>query len=71
MPCSRGLQSVEQQGQIDGLALSAHRLRVALECRHVIVEHEVRLVQQAADQRALAVVDRTAGDEPQQALVLL
>ncbi len=37
----------------------------------VILEHEMRLVQEPPDERALAVVDAAARDEPQQALVLV
>ena len=46
-------------------------LRVGLERRELVLEEHLRLVQQAADQRALAVVDAAAGDEAQQALVLV
>jgi DNA-directed RNA polymerase specialized sigma24 family protein len=36
-----------------------------------ILEQLLRFVEQAADQRQLAVVDRSAGDEAQQALARL
>jgi hypothetical protein len=44
---------------------------VAFERRELIVEDLLGLVQQAPDQRRLAVVDAAAGDEPQQLLALL
>jgi hypothetical protein len=37
----------------------------------MILEHQFRFVQQAADQRTLAVVDAAAGEEAQEALVLV
>jgi hypothetical protein len=37
----------------------------------VVLEQELRLVQEPPDQRALAVVDRAAGDEAEQALLLV
>jgi hypothetical protein len=37
----------------------------------VVLEHEVRLVQETTDEGALAVVDRSAGDETEQRLVLV
>jgi hypothetical protein len=43
----------------------------ALDGRELVLEQHLRVVQQAADQRALAVVDAAAGDEAQQALVLV
>ena len=66
-----GGQAVEQQREVEVAALGADLGRVGLERGEVILEHEVRLVEQAADERRLAVVDAAAGDEPQQALVLV
>ena len=66
-----GLQPVEQQREVEVAALGADLGRVGLERGEVVFEHEVRLVEQAADEGALAVVDRPARDEPQQALVLV
>src|SRR5690606_11950935 len=37
----------------------------------LVLVDQLRLVQQAADQRALAVIDAAAGDEAQQVLVLV
>ena len=66
-----GLQAVEQQRVVDLVAAGADLLRVRLQRRQLVLEDHLRLVQQAADQRALAVVDAAAGDEAQQALVLV
>ena len=66
-----GRQTVEEEREVEVAALRADLGRVGLERGEVILEHEMRLVQQAADEGALAVVDAAAGDEPQQALVLV
>jgi hypothetical protein len=50
--------------------LRADGLGVGLERDQLVFEQQLRLVQQAPDQRALAVVDAAAGDEAQQILVL-
>ncbi len=50
-----GRQTVGQQRQI-GHALALH-------ARQVVLQHRLAVHQQATDQRALAVVDRAAGDE--------
>ena len=64
-------EAVEEQGEVERVALRAEPARVAFERGELVVEQGLRFVQQAADQRALAVVDAAAGDEAQQALVLL
>jgi len=51
--------------------LRANAARVDLERGELVLEQELRLVQQTADERALAVVDAAARDEPQEALVLV
>ena len=66
-----GRQPVDEQREIEFVALRADALRVGLERRELVVEQRLRLVQQAADERALAVVDAAAGDEAQQRLVLV
>ncbi|MCY1228785.1 hypothetical protein D9M72_411190 [compost metagenome] len=66
-----GGQAVHQQGEVEVFALRAHLLRVGFELRQLVLEQHLRLIQQPADQRALAVVDAAAGDEAQQALALL
>ena len=58
-----GLQAVGEQRQI-------YRRHAALltglgDSRELVFEDRLRVVQQAADQRALAVVHRTGGDESQ------
>ena len=66
-----GRQPVEQQREVEVAALRADLGRVDLERGEMVLEHEVRLVQQPTDQGALAVVDAAARDEAQQALVLV
>ncbi len=66
-----GGQAVEQQSEVEVGALRADLGRVGGEGGEVVFEDQVGLVQQAPDQRALAVVDTAARDEAQQALVLM
>ena len=66
-----GVEAVDQQREIDVVALGAVAAAVGLERRELVVEQQLGVVQQAADQRALAVVDAAAGDEAQQALGLV
>ncbi len=66
-----GLQPVDQQGEIDVVAGRAVLLRIALERGELVLEYLPGVRQQPADQRRLAVVDRTAGQEAQQRLALL
>jgi hypothetical protein len=62
-----GLQAVGEQRQVDGV--HAALLRGALDGRQRVGEDGLGVVEQAADQRALAVVDAAAGEEAQQAVV--
>ena len=62
-------QPVEQQREIELAVDRAVAARVGLERRELVVEDQPGLEQQAPDQRRLAVVDRAAGDEAQQALL--
>jgi len=64
-------EAVDEQREVEVLALRAVLLRVGLHCGELVLEEHLRFVQQAADQRALAVVDAAAGDEAQQALLLV
>ena len=59
-----GAQAVGQQRQVD-LAVAAP-LAGPLDRRELVLEDALRVVQQPADERALAVVDRAGGGEAQQ-----
>ena len=61
-----GLQAVDEQSEIGHFARRAPAAAVVRDGRELVVEHLAGVVQQAADQRALAVVDAAAGDEAQQ-----
>jgi hypothetical protein len=64
-----GLQAVDQQREVDVLALRADlALRVGLERGSWSSKISLAVVEQAADQGRLAVVDAAAGDEAQQVL---
>ena len=66
-----GVQAVEEQREIEIAALRAELPGVGFERRQLVLVQHLRLEEHAADQRALAVVDAAAGDEPEQALVLV
>ena len=57
-----GPQPVGQQGQVDVPVAPA--LARLLDVLHLVDEDLLRVVEQPSDQRRLAVVDRAAGDEP-------
>ena len=61
-----GRQAVDQQREIESVALRADRLAVGFEARELVVEDLPAVVQQPPDQGRLAVVDAAAGDEAQQ-----
>ncbi len=72
MPCSRSALSPSvQQGQVDVLAGVADRGRVLLQRGQLILVDHLGVVQQPPDQGGLAVVDRPAGEEAQQVLLLV
>ena len=52
-----GLQAVDEQREIGHFARGAPAAAVVGDGGELVVEHLARVVQQAADQRALAVVD--------------
>jgi hypothetical protein len=66
-----GRQAVDEQREVDLAALRAPLPAVALDRGELVLEQHLAVVEQAPDQRALAVVDAAAGDETQQALVLV
>ena len=66
-----GSQPVDEQREVDLAALGAPLAGIGLDGGDLVVEQHLRLEQQASDQGALPVVDRTAGDEAQQALGLV
>ena len=72
MPCSRSAaRPSTSSAKSMFCALRADLLRVRLQRRELILEDHLRVVQQPADQRRFAVIDAAAGDEAQQALVLV
>ena len=66
-----GGQAVHQQGEVQFATLGAVLLRVALQGAELVFQQRLGFIEQAADQRAFAVVDTAAGDETQQGLVLV
>ncbi len=67
-----GLQAVGQQGEVDlAGAGGADLLAVALHGGELVLVDHLGVVQQPADERALAVVDAAAGEEAQELLLLV
>ena len=64
-------EAVDQQREIERAALRPDLLRVRLERGELVLEDHLRVIEQPADERRLAVIDAAAGDEPEQALVLM
>jgi hypothetical protein len=64
-------EPVDQQCEVDVVALRAPLARVRFHGGNGVLEQHLRVVEQPADERALAVVHAAAGDEPQQALLLV
>ena len=59
-----GAQAVGEQREVDVAVAAA--LRGLLDVLELVGEDLLRVEEQAADQRRLAVVDRARGDEPEQ-----
>ena len=66
-----GLQPVDQQREVDVVAVGAELLGILFQRRELILEQHLGIVKQAADQRGLAVIDAAAGEEAQERLVFL
>jgi hypothetical protein len=64
-----GLQPVDQEREVDVLAGGAVTDGILGQRGKLVLEDLLGIVQQPADQRRLAVVHRTAGDEAQQVVV--
>jgi hypothetical protein len=61
-----GGEAVEEQGEVEVAAAGPRAPRVGLERRDLVGGDELGLEEQPPDERALAVVDAAAGQEPQQ-----
>jgi hypothetical protein len=61
-----GGEAVEQQRVVDLAVARARPPGVGLQRGQLVLEDQLRLPQQAADQRALAVVDAAAGEEAEE-----
>ena len=72
MPCSRSASSPStSSAKSMSLAGGAVLDAVAFQRRELVVEDQLGVVEQPADQRRLAVIDAAAGEEAQQADLLL
>ena len=61
-----GFQPVDQQREVNLLAGCAVAARIALQRGELVLEDQLGVVEQAADQRRLAVVDGTTGEKAQE-----
>ena len=69
MPCSRSASSPStSRAKSISSPVVPWRAEVLRQRRELILEDQLGVVQQPADQRRLAVIDRAAGDEAQQIL---
>ena len=66
-----GGEAVDEEGEVDGLALRAVAPGVGFEGRELVFEDHLRIVEEAPDQGGLAVIDRAAGDEAEQGFLLV
>lgn len=66
-----GLEPVEQQSKVDFLAIGAGRSTDPAEIRQLVLEDQLGIDEQTADQRRLAIVDGAAGDEAQHRLAVV
>ena len=64
-------KAINQKCKVYLFALGAVFRAIALKCRQLVFEDHLRIVKQAPDKRAFAIVNRTARDETQHFLVLL
>ncbi len=64
-----GGEPVHQQREVDALVADRAVLALLAQRGELVVEDELAVIEQPADQRRLAVIDAAAGQEAQQALV--
>jgi len=65
------LQAVHEQGEVNGATRGARLHTVRLDGIELVFVDHLGVVQQPADERALAVVDAAAGEQAQQFLALV
>ena len=65
------LQPVGEQREVDLLAGRAVSRRILLDRRELVLVDHLRLIEEPADERALAVVNAPAGDEAEEFLPLM
>ena len=64
-------KSVDEQREVEFVALGANPFRVGLQGGEMVVEDEVRFVEQSSDEGGLSVVDAAADDESEQPVVFV
>ena len=66
-----GGEAVNEEGEVNVLALRADAFGVRLERGELVLEDHLGIVEEAADQGRLAIIHAAAGDEPQEGLVFV
>ena len=66
-----GGQAIDDEGVVDLVAGGAEALGIGDQRGELVLEEQLGIVQQAADQGRLAVVDAAAGEKAQEALVAI
>src|SRR5690606_33355095 len=66
-----GRQAVDEQREVDGVALGAPFSGVGFDSGQLVFEQHLGFVKQAPDQGAFAVIDAAAGNEAQQVLLFV
>ena len=66
-----GLKTVDEERQVELIAGGALALTIALDRGKLIFIDQLGVMEQSADERALAVIDAAAGQEAKQLLVLV
>ncbi len=65
-----GLEAVDEQGQIELITRGAELPGILHKREELILRNQPRVIQQPSDERRLAVIDRAAGENPQQVLLV-
>src|ERR1700712_3525846 len=64
-------QAVDQEREVQRVALRALLDRVGSECGELVLEDRFGLIEESPDEGALAIIDAATGDEAQHRLVLV
>src|ERR1700685_4613212 len=66
-----GLEAIYQKGKVEVISCGAVTQRVLGQRGQLILENELRIMQEASDQGGLAVIHRPASEEPEKTFARL